>query len=43
MSNKKFDAVAMMREIRDELSKHFKNMTFEEQKNFIKRSLEQSV
>ncbi len=43
MKNKKFDAVKMMREIRDELSKKFIHMTFEEQKKFIKKSLEQTA
>lgn len=35
-SKKKFDAVKMMREIRDKLSKEFMNMSYEEQKRFIK-------
>jgi hypothetical protein len=35
-SEKKFDAVKTMREIRDRLSKHFKSMGFEEQKQYIK-------
>jgi hypothetical protein len=35
-SKKKFDAVKMMREIRDKLSKEFMNMNYEEQKRFIK-------
>jgi hypothetical protein len=43
MNNKKFDAVEMMRKIRDELSTQFKHMTFEEQKDFMKRRLEQAV
>jgi hypothetical protein len=33
MSEKKFDAVEMMREIRDRLSKKFENMSYEEQEN----------
>ena len=36
---KKFDAVKMMREIRDNLSEEFKNMDFEEQKNYIEESV----
>jgi len=31
-SEKKFDAVKMMREIRDKLSKEFMNLSYEEQK-----------
>ncbi len=34
-----FDAVKMMREIRDELSKKFMNMTFKEQKKYIQEQL----
>ena len=34
-SEKKFDAVKMMREIRDKLSKEFVNMNYEEQKRCI--------
>ena len=39
MRNKKFDAVRMMREIRDGLSKEFMNMTFEEQKRYMRKRL----
>ena len=40
MKNKKeFDSVKMMREIRDELSKKFMTMTFEEQKKYIQEQL----
>jgi hypothetical protein len=33
---KKFDAVKTMRGIRDRLNEHFKSMSFEEQKQYIK-------
>ena len=36
MKNKEFDAVKMMREIRDNLSKKFSKMTFDQQKKYIK-------
>ncbi len=39
MKNKDFDAVKMMREIRDHLSEKFSKMTFEEQKKYIKENL----
>ena len=39
MKEKEFDAVKMMREIRDELSKKFSKMTFDEQKKFIREGL----
>lgn len=35
-AKKKFDSVEMMREIRDGLSKRFIDMSFEEQKEYIK-------
>jgi len=38
---KDFDAVKMMREIRDKLSREMMNMTHEEQKAYIKQLLEQ--
>ncbi len=38
-SEKKFDAVKMMREIRDKLSKEFENMNYEEQKRYIKERI----
>lgn len=34
-----FDAVRMMREIRDELSREIKDMSFEEEKRFIQEQL----
>lgn len=34
-SKKKFDAVKMMREIRDNLSQKFMSMSYEEQKKYI--------
>lgn len=36
---KEFDAVTMMREIRDSLSKEIMNMTFEEEKIYLKKLL----
>lgn len=43
MSKKKsFDAVKMMREIRDKISSETQNMTFEELKEYIKRNLAES-
>jgi hypothetical protein len=36
---KKFDAVQMMREIRDKISIETQNMTFEELKAYIKKRL----
>jgi hypothetical protein len=41
--NKKFDAVEMMRKIRDELSWKFKNMSYEEQKRFIRKNLKSAT
>jgi hypothetical protein len=38
-NEKKFDAVKMMREIRDKLSKEFVNMSYDEQKRYIKEKL----
>ncbi|MDI6840500.1 MAG: hypothetical protein QMD71_06615 [bacterium] len=37
---RKFDAVKMMREIRDKLSKEFMNMSYDEQKRYIKERVE---
>ena len=37
--NKDFNAVKMMREIRDKLSTKFNKMTHEEQKEYIKRRI----
>jgi CO dehydrogenase/acetyl-CoA synthase beta subunit len=36
---KEFDAVKMMREIRDKISSETENMTFEELKAYIKKQL----
>ena len=36
-NEKKFDSVKMMREIRDSLSKQFKRMNFEEQKQYMRQ------
>ena len=38
-NKKSFDAVHMMREIRDRLSEQYNDMTFEEQKQYIKERL----
>jgi len=38
-SEKKFDAVKMMREIRDRLSKEFMNLSYEEQKRYIRERI----
>ncbi len=40
--NKEFDAVKMMREIRDKISTETQHMTFEELKAYIKQKLEES-
>jgi len=42
-SNKKFDAVKMMREIRDKLSKKLVNMGYEEQKRYLKEEIKPKV
>jgi hypothetical protein len=39
MKNKEFDAVKMMREIRDDLSKKFSKMNFDQQKKYIKEHM----
>lgn len=39
---KGFDAVKMMREIRDKISAETQNMTFEELKDYINRKLSES-
>ncbi len=41
-TNKKFDAVKMMREIRNEISKETQGMKFEEFKEYIKSKLAES-
>ena len=38
-SKKKFDAVKMMRQIRDKMSKEFKSMNYQEQKGYIREKL----
>ena len=40
---KKFDAVKMMREIRDEISSETQNMTLEELKNYIAAQLKSNI
>jgi len=41
-TEKKFDSVMMMRKIRDRLSKKIINMSYEEQKEYIKKRLKKS-
>ncbi len=41
-AKKKFDAVKMMRDIRDKISSETQNMTFEELKEYIKSKIEES-
>ena len=41
-TEKKFDAVKMMREIRDKVSSETQNMTFEELKAYIKNQITES-
>jgi hypothetical protein len=43
MSEKKFDAVEMMREIRDKLSKEFESMSYEEQKKYIRERIKLKI
>ena len=38
-NDKKFDAVKMMREIRDKLSKEFMNLSYDEQKRYIRERI----
>jgi hypothetical protein len=38
-TEKGFDSVKMMREIRDKLSKQFANMSYEEQKEYIRKRI----
>ena len=38
-SDKKFDAVKMMREIRAKLSKEFMNLSYDEQKRYIRERI----
>ncbi len=42
-SNKQFDAVQMMRSIRDELSKQISGMTFEEEQAYIRQRLREEA
>ncbi|MFQ5891987.1 MAG: hypothetical protein ACE5HW_04255 [Candidatus Methanofastidiosia archaeon] len=42
-SEKKFDAVKMMREIRDKLSREFMNMNYKEQKRYIKGKVKSKI
>ena len=39
-TEKDFDAVKMMREIRDQVSREIMNMTYEEEKAYLKKHLE---
>ena len=41
-SEKKFDAVKIMREIRDKLSKEFMNLSYEEQKRYTRERIKQT-
>lgn len=41
-TEKKFDAVKMMREIRDKIDKETKGMTFQELKKYYKESAEKN-
>lgn len=43
MSEKEFDAVKMMRSIRDKLSEEFQNMSYEEQKRYIREKIKPKV
>jgi len=38
-NKKKFDVVKMMRKIRDKLSKEFMNLSYEEQKRYIRERI----
>jgi len=42
-SKNKFDAVKMMREIRDKLSKEFISMSYEEQKKYIREKTKPKI
>jgi hypothetical protein len=39
MSEERFDAVKMMRDIRDKLSKEFRTISYEEQKKYIREQI----
>lgn len=43
MNEKEFDAVKMMREIRDKLSKEFMTMSSEEQKEYIRERIKPKI
>ncbi len=43
MSEKEFDAVKMMREIRDKLSKELENMSYEEQRKYIRGKIKPEI
>jgi hypothetical protein len=40
-TEKEFDAVKIMREIRDKLSRQFANMSYEEQKEYIRKNIKE--
>jgi len=40
---KKFDAVKMMRDIRDQMSREISNMTFAEEKAYLKKLADQKA
>jgi len=42
-SEKRFDSVKMMRQIRDELSEKFTKMSYEEQKRYIKEKVKPKI
>lgn len=42
-NKKKFDSVKMMREIRDKLSKELMNMSYDEQKIYVKERVKPKV
>ena len=39
----KIDSVALMRKLRDRISKRFRKMTFEEQKHYLKQANKQKI
>ena len=43
MSEKEFDAVKMMREIRDKMSKEFENMSYKEQIKYIRERIKSRI
>ena len=42
-NDQEFDAVKMMREIRDKLSRKFMDMSYEEQKRYIKEKVKPKI